>query len=75
MAHGANYHQGLEWVWWPVGFLVRALLSLRSQVRAILARLQSHLEASDWLGLPELANSRGRCHTFFFFKTSLYLIN
>ena len=71
VAHGANYHQGPEWVW-PVGFLMRALLSLaskvtseeaerlRSQVRAILARLQSHLEASDWLGLPELTNSRGR---------------
>ena len=71
VAHGANYHQGPEWVW-PVGFLMRALLRLaskvagaeaerlKSQVRAILARLHSHLEASDWLGLPELTNSRGR---------------
>ena len=71
VAHGANYHQGPEWVW-PVGFLMRALLGLasrsqghevtrlRSQVRVILARLQAHLAASDWLGLPELTNSGGR---------------
>ena len=71
VAHGANYHQGPEWVW-PVGFLMRAMLRLasklpgpeaerlRSQVRAILARLYSHLATSAWLGLPELTNRAGR---------------
>ena len=70
VAHGANYHQGPEWVW-PVGFLLRALISVSSRlgvgeqaqcqqiVRQVLARLWSHLRSSEWMGLPELTNRNG----------------
>jgi len=70
LAHGANYHQGPEWVW-PVGFFLRALLKVGRLVgdaeyqsalgvaRGVLARQYSHLSASPWLGIPELTNSKG----------------
>eukprot|EP00092_Neocalanus_flemingeri_P012105 GFUD01013053.1.p1 GENE.GFUD01013053.1~~GFUD01013053.1.p1 ORF type:complete len:1475 (+),score=544.67 GFUD01013053.1:73-4497(+) len=70
LAHGANYHQGPEWVW-PVGFFLRALLkvgklvgepeyqSAVSVANSVLARHYSHLCSSPWLGLPELTNSKG----------------
>jgi len=68
LAHGANYHQGPEWVW-PVGFFLRALLRVgklvgeyqvaRGMVMRVLARHYSHLSSSPWLGLPELTNSSG----------------
>ena len=69
-AHGANYHQGPEWVW-PVGFLLRALETAASRLgeaelqschatlRTTLSLLHAHLAASDWLGLPELTNAGG----------------
>ena len=65
VAHGANYHQGPEWVW-PVGFLLRALLTVADRidtdkqeqslvlVRNVLARLYSHLKTSDWMGINHL---------------------
>jgi len=70
VAHGANYHQGPEWVW-PVGFFLRALLKVGKLVgepeyqsamgvaSSVLARHYSHLCFSPWLGLPELTNSKG----------------
>ena len=70
VAHGANYHQGPEWVW-PVGFLLRALISVSNRlgvkeqeqcqqiVKQVLSRLWSHLRWSDWMGLPELTNRNG----------------
>jgi len=70
VAHGANYHQGPEWVW-PVGFFLRALLKVgklvgepehqeaKAVVSSVLARHYSHLCCSPWLGLPELTNSKG----------------
>ena len=70
LAHGANYHQGPEWVW-PVGFFLRALLKVGklageeeyktavSVAGCVLARHYSHLSSSPWLGLPELTNSKG----------------
>jgi len=71
VAHGANYHQGPEWVW-PVGFFLRALLKVGrvlgeqeyktalGTVRMVLARHYQHLCTSHWLGLPELTNSNGQ---------------
>lgn len=71
VAHGANYHQGPEWVW-PVGFLLRALIKIaalegdqplkeaKQLVFRILANHYTHLSTSDWLGLPELTNSKGQ---------------
>merc|ERR1719348_1921940 len=70
VAHGANYHQGPEWVW-PVGFFLRALLKVgrllgdqeyqeaTNTARTVLARHYRHLCTSHWLGLPELTNSSG----------------
>jgi len=70
LAHGANYHQGPEWVW-PVGFFLRALLRIGkilgeseqsksvSLVTKILSRHYKHLSSSPWLGLPELTNKGG----------------
>eukprot|EP00088_Acartia_fossae_P024450 TRINITY_DN2538_c0_g1_i2.p1 TRINITY_DN2538_c0_g1~~TRINITY_DN2538_c0_g1_i2.p1 ORF type:complete len:757 (+),score=169.24 TRINITY_DN2538_c0_g1_i2:139-2271(+) len=71
VAHGANYHQGPEWVW-PVGFYLRALIKIgaklgqekledaKRQVFSVLSRHYQHLLSSDWLGLPELTNSKGQ---------------
>lgn len=68
VAAGANYHQGPEWLW-PVGFYLRALLSVSKlvgqkeealdRVRQVLARHYTHLSQSAWYGLPELTNSGG----------------
>jgi len=70
VAHGANYHQGPEWVW-PVGFYCRALLRISQRlgeeekeeavkrVTRIMSRHFQHLDHSAWLGLPELTNSKG----------------
>ena len=70
VAHGANYHQGPEWVW-PVGFYCRALLNISQRlgneekeeaveiVTQIMSRHFHHLSNSAWLGLPELTNSKG----------------
>jgi len=70
IAHGANYHQGPEWVW-PVGFFLRAYLAIgkrlgeehlnqaKEVVRHVLSRHYSHLSASGWRGLPELTNRNG----------------
>ena len=70
IAHGANYHQGPEWVW-PVGFYCRALLRIsqrlgeeeKEEAVKMVTRIMSghfqHLDHSAWLGLPELTNSKG----------------
>jgi len=70
IAHGANYHQGPEWVW-PVGFFLRAYLAIgknlgedhlnqaKEVVRHVLSAHYSHLSSSGWRGLPELTNSKG----------------
>jgi len=71
LAHGANYHQGPEWLW-PVGFFLRALLKIgarlgseklreaKKEVFSVLSRHYQHLQTSAWLGLPELTNSNGK---------------
>jgi len=70
VSHGANYHQGPEWLW-PVGFYLRALLRVSKllsekeqgeasqQIISLLSRHYAHLCTSPWLGLPELTNSNG----------------
>ncbi|XP_059612400.1 glycogen debranching enzyme [Phlebotomus argentipes] len=68
VAHGANYHQGPEWVW-PIGFYLRARLifaarndCLKETVAETWAILTAHLsevKSSAWRGLPELTNSNG----------------
>ncbi|XP_055679144.1 glycogen debranching enzyme [Lutzomyia longipalpis] len=68
VAHGANYHQGPEWVW-PIGFYLRARLifaaqnnRLKDTVAETWAILTAHLKevkSSWWRGLPELTNSNG----------------
>ncbi|XP_055387431.1 glycogen debranching enzyme [Condylostylus longicornis] len=68
VAHGANYHQGPEWVW-PIGFYLRARLifakkngKIRETVAETWHILQAHLrelQTSHWRGLPELTNENG----------------
>ncbi|GAB0093565.1 Glycogen debranching enzyme [Sergentomyia squamirostris] len=68
VAHGANYHQGPEWVW-PIGFYLRARLifaahnnCLKETVAETWSILTAHLKelrTSHWRGLPELTNSSG----------------
>lgn len=68
VAHGANYHQGPEWVW-PIGFYLRARLifaaktgrlkEVVSETWAVLTKHVEELRNSHWRGLPELTNSSG----------------
>lgn len=69
VAHGANYHQGPEWVW-PVGYFLRAYLHFAVRVGKYeearcftMAVLSSHyveVQESHWKGIPELTNANGR---------------
>ena len=67
VAHGANYHQGPEWIW-PVGFFLRAYLTFgqkngKNVIRDVMRILSKHyaeLQSSKWRGIPELTNSRGQ---------------
>ncbi|XP_034479824.1 glycogen debranching enzyme isoform X4 [Drosophila innubila] len=68
VAHGANYHQGPEWVW-PIGFYLRARLIFArkcgfldvviAETWAILRAHLRELQTSHWRGLPELTNDNG----------------
>lgn len=68
VAHGANYHQGPEWVW-PIGYYLRARLIfakkcgfLSETIAETWQILQAHLKeikSSHWRGLPELTNENG----------------
>ncbi|XP_031629828.1 glycogen debranching enzyme [Contarinia nasturtii] len=68
VAHGANYHQGPEWVW-PIGFYLRARLifaeknnCLKETIAETYSILMTHLreiETSHWRGLAELTNENG----------------
>ncbi|XP_044753239.1 glycogen debranching enzyme [Coccinella septempunctata] len=68
VAHGANYHQGPEWVW-PIGYFLRAKLhfaaknkKLKETIAETKYRLSRHfteLMTSEWRGLPELTNNNG----------------
>ncbi|XP_040158875.1 glycogen debranching enzyme isoform X1 [Anopheles arabiensis] len=68
VAHGANYHNGPEWVW-PIGFYLRARLIfakangvLKETVAETWKILQTHLnelQRCHWRGLAELTNENG----------------
>uniref|UniRef100_A0A1A9WR90 Glycogen debranching enzyme n=1 Tax=Glossina brevipalpis TaxID=37001 RepID=A0A1A9WR90_9MUSC len=68
VAHGANYHQGPEWVW-PMGYYLRARLIfakkcgyLNETIAETWKILRAHLkelQTSHWRGLPELTNQNG----------------
>ncbi|XP_055546632.1 glycogen debranching enzyme isoform X2 [Wyeomyia smithii] len=68
VAHGANYHNGPEWVW-PIGFYLRARLIfakanglLKETVAETWTILQAHLkelQTNHWRGLAELTNEAG----------------
>uniref|UniRef100_A0A1I8PA84 Glycogen debranching enzyme n=1 Tax=Stomoxys calcitrans TaxID=35570 RepID=A0A1I8PA84_STOCA len=68
VAHGANYHQGPEWVW-PIGYYLRARLifgkkcgHLNETIAETWKILRAHLrelQTSHWRGLPELTNENG----------------
>lgn len=68
VAHGANYHQGPEWVW-PIGYFLRARLifakhngKLKETIAETWQILTAHLkelQTSHWRGLPELTNEKG----------------
>lgn len=71
VAHGANYHQGPEWVWVMGPFLRAALYfgypgpgakAVRF-VRSILLAHRRAIQEEKFAGLPELTNSNGqKCH-------------
>jgi glycogen debranching enzyme len=65
VAHGANYHNGPEWVW-PLGYYLRARLNYsvdskkeNTYFNRLLSRHLRHIESSPWGGLPELTNAGG----------------
>lgn len=68
VAHGANYHQGPEWVW-PIGFYLRARLifgrltgrskEVRAETWSLLAEHLNDVKTSPWRGLAELTNENG----------------
>ncbi|XP_055637696.1 glycogen debranching enzyme isoform X2 [Toxorhynchites rutilus septentrionalis] len=68
VSHGANYHNGPEWVW-PIGFYLRARLIfakanglLKETVAETWSILQTHLnelQRCHWRGLAELTNENG----------------
>ncbi|KAL9916549.1 glycogen debranching enzyme isoform 1-T3 [Glossina fuscipes fuscipes] len=68
VAHGANYHQGPEWIW-PMGYYLRARLifakkcgHLNETIAETWKILRLHLkelQTSHWRGLPELTNENG----------------
>lgn len=68
IAHGANYHQGPEWLW-PIGFYLRARLHFAkkkgilketiAETWAVLTEHLKELKTSHWRGLPELTNENG----------------
>uniref|UniRef100_A0A8D8ADW6 Glycogen debranching enzyme n=2 Tax=Culex pipiens TaxID=7175 RepID=A0A8D8ADW6_CULPI len=68
VSHGANYHNGPEWVW-PIGFYLRARLFfakanglLKETVAETWSILQTHLnelQRCHWRGLAELTNENG----------------
>ncbi|RKP10033.1 glucanotransferase domain of glycogen debranching enzyme-domain-containing protein [Thamnocephalis sphaerospora] len=72
IAHGANYHQGPEWLW-CTGFFLRAYdmfdrkvhngqLSscARAAIDTTLRNMVAALRANPYTGLPELTNSNGK---------------
>ncbi len=65
VAHGANYHNGPEWIW-PLGYYLRARLNFSVDIKKeniyfnrLLSRHLRHIESSPWGGLPELTNAGG----------------
>lgn len=68
VTHGANYHQGPEWLW-PIGFYLRARLifakklgklkEVQAETWQILTAHLRELRTSPWRGLPELTNENG----------------
>ena len=68
VSHGANYHQGPEWLW-PIGYYLRARLifaeklgklkETQAEVWSILTAHLKELRTSPWRGLPELTNKNG----------------
>jgi len=69
IAHGANYHQGPEWVFVAGLFWVSWLTFFADEpgvfkdVMQVVSPHQDHIATSAWAGLPELTNAEGRfCH-------------
>ncbi|CAG2116623.1 unnamed protein product [Medioppia subpectinata] len=65
LAHGANYHNGPEWLW-PLGYYLEALLKFNDNTQQTVNYIQNllsthfqYIESSDWFGLPELTNKDG----------------
>lgn len=68
VSHGANYHQGPEWLW-PTGFYLRARLifgqklgklnEVQKEIWHILTAHLKEIRTSSWRGLPELTNENG----------------
>jgi glycogen debranching enzyme len=72
VAHGANYHQGPEWLW-PIGFYLRARLifakklgklkETEAETWKILTAHLKELRSTPWRGLAELTNENGSFHS------------